>query len=66
MGTHEDFTAAYTKHVLAALQQIMPLEPVQGPDVDADLCECGHDRGSHWDGRINCGWCDCHTFKLAS
>jgi len=24
---------------------------------DSDLCACGHDRGSHWDGTGKCGWC---------
>ena len=24
---------------------------------DSDLCDCGHDRGSHWDGTGKCGYC---------
>jgi len=24
---------------------------------DSDLCACGHDRGSHWDGTGKCGYC---------
>lgn len=37
----------------------------QGAEVDADLCDCGHDRGSHWNGTINCGYCGCQDFAFA-
>lgn len=39
--------------------------PLQGPDFDADLCVCDHDRGSHFDGEGACGYCQCQEHEFA-
>ena len=36
-----------------------------GPGLVTDLCRCGHERGSHWDGEGACdpATCGCVTFR---
>ena len=36
-----------------------------GPGYVTDLCRCGHERGSHWDGDGSCdpAECGCRTFR---
>jgi hypothetical protein len=74
-----DFQTAYTKHVHHFLAEIWPLESeVQsligqpgeepqrfGPGLVTDLCRCGHERGSHWDGEGSCdpAECGCRIFR---
>jgi hypothetical protein len=52
MGTHEGHAPINDQDINVTLTD----------DNVADLCTCDHDRGSHWNGSINCGWCSCDTF----
>lgn len=62
----EPFQDAYARHVQHFMDQLT--------NSDDDLCRCGHDRGSHWDGSEDCGYCGlpgngahrCETFRPTS
>jgi hypothetical protein len=57
------FHTAYAKHVQHFLAQIEPAS--FGPGLVTDLCRCGHERGSHWDGEGSCdpAECGCRIFR---
>jgi hypothetical protein len=65
----EDFQTAYAKHVAHFMAQIPGPEPWGpepfGPGYVTDLCRCGHERGSHWDGEGSCdpAECGCRIFR---
>jgi hypothetical protein len=65
-----DFQTAYTKHVAHFFAELYgpadpgPCQPF-GPGYVTDLCRCGHERGSHWDGDGSCdpAECGCRIFR---
>jgi hypothetical protein len=62
------FQTAYTKHVHHFLAQLAPADDGPqpfGPGLVTDLCRCGHERGSHWDGDGTCdpAYCGCRIFR---
>jgi hypothetical protein len=74
-----DFTSAYARHVHHFLAQLGTDDALAAADVAAavddperfgpgyvtDLCRCGHERGSHWDGEGTCdpATCGCRDFR---
>jgi hypothetical protein len=64
-----DFPTAYSRHVAHFMAEMVTQfgeGPERfGPGYVGDVCRCGHDRGSHWDGEGTCdpAECGCRIFR---
>jgi hypothetical protein len=63
-----DFPTAYAKHVahfMGVLAAGNTAADRFGPGYVTDVCRCGHERGSHWDGEGTCdpAECGCRIFR---